>query len=125
MISAKVVRLIAIVVCAGGIVGMIVTSALNHNGAAITFGIVTAVAILCSMVGTAVAADAVAHGPGGPGRRHAPGDQPYPPEKLAEIVEQQIDTIVRSGADETTVRQLVGEAVRLGRALSHEAGVGS
>jgi hypothetical protein len=46
-----------VVVCAGGIAGMIVSSVLNHNGAAITFGLITAAAVLCSMVATAVAAD--------------------------------------------------------------------
>ena len=72
MISAGAVRGITIGVCLVGIAGMIVTSALNHNGAAITFGIVTAVAILCSMVATSVAADgqrATASGPGTPARR--------------------------------------------------------
>jgi hypothetical protein len=46
-----------VAVCAGGIAGMIVSSVLNHNGAAITFGLITAAAVLCSMVATAVAAD--------------------------------------------------------------------
>ena len=57
MVAARTVRLIAIGVCVAGIAGMIVTSALNHTGAAITFGILTAVAVLCSMVATSVAAD--------------------------------------------------------------------
>ncbi len=57
MVSSRLVRRTAVVVCAGGIAGMIVSSILNHNGAAITFGLVTATAVLCSMVATAVTAD--------------------------------------------------------------------
>jgi len=57
MVSSRLVRRTAVVVCAGGIAGMIVSSILNHNGAAITFGLITAAAVLCSMVATAVAAD--------------------------------------------------------------------
>jgi hypothetical protein len=48
---------LTLVVCAAGIAGMIVTSILNHNGAAVTFGLITAVAVLCSMVAKAMAAD--------------------------------------------------------------------
>jgi hypothetical protein len=113
MISARAVRSITIGVCVAGIAGMIVTSALNHNGAAITFGMVTAVAILCSMVATSVAADT--------DRRMAPAGQPDGDEgageALATIVEEQVKTLVGSGADEHAVRRLVGEAVRLGRTL--------
>src|ERR1700687_2916386 len=56
--SAKTIRRIAVLVCAGGIAGMIGSWILNHNGTAITFGLITATAVLCSMVATAVAADA-------------------------------------------------------------------
>ena len=105
MITARTVKLSAVGVCVVGIAGMIVTSALNHNGAAITFGLITAVAILCSMVATSVAASM------------GPEKVKYPSERLAAVVEQQIQDLVDSGSDEQTVRQLVGEAVRLGRAL--------
>jgi hypothetical protein len=37
---------------------------------------------------------------------------------VAQRVEQQVQAVVAAGADETAVRQLVGEAVRLGRALA-------
>jgi hypothetical protein len=37
---------------------------------------------------------------------------------LAELVEGQVQAMVAAGADEPTVRQLVGEAVRLGRNLA-------
>ena len=113
MISVGAVRSITIGVCVAGIAGMIVTSALNHNGAAITFGLVTAVAILCSMVATSVAADI---------RRNAAPASPNDAssETLAAIVEEQVQSLVGGGADERAIRQLVGEAVRLGRTLGHQ-----
>ena len=110
MISARAVRSIALGVCVAGIAGMIVTSALNHNGAAITFGIVTAVAILCSMVATAVAADA----------RARPESRDGPSEALAARVEEHVQVLVAAGVDEDAVRRLVGESVRLGRTLGAE-----
>jgi hypothetical protein len=122
MISARAVRSITIGVCVAGIAGMIVTSALDHNGAAITFGLVTAVAILCSIVATSVAADADRRA--GPAGQSGPawGTGPAGPdqgagEALATIVEEQVKTLVGGGADEQAVRRLVGEAVRLGRTL--------
>jgi hypothetical protein len=72
--------------------------------------LVTAVAILCSMVATSVAADTLVR-TGRAGR----GDGPS--EALATIVEEQVQSLVGGGADEQAVRQLVGEAVRLGRTL--------
>jgi hypothetical protein len=120
MVSVRAVRLIALWVCAGGIIGMIVSSALNHNGAAITFGIVTAVAILCSMVATSVAADTTRRlkGPAETAGQPGTGDADIPADAVAAIVERQIQELVDQGADETAVRQLVGEAVRLGRMLA-------
>jgi hypothetical protein len=110
MITARTVKVSAVAVCAVGIIGMIVSSALDHNGAAITFGLVTAVAVLCSMVATSVAASSSA------------GEVRYPPDRLAGLVEQQIQALVDGGADEESIRQLVGEAVRLGRALGDQTG---
>jgi hypothetical protein len=110
VISARAVRSIALGVCVAGIAGMIVTSALNHNGAAITFGIVTAVAILCSMVATAVAAD-------GRGRSESSDGTS---EALAARVEEHVQVLVSAGVDEDAVRRLVGESVRLGRTLGAE-----
>ena len=109
MISVSAVRTITLVVCVAGIAGMIVTSVTNHNGAAITFGLVTAVAIVCSMVAKAVAAGLER------------GVAPLPPtDDLAELVERHVSAVVAEGASEPAVRQLVGEAVRLGRALGRE-----
>jgi len=106
MISVRAVRISTLVICVAGIIGMIVTSVLNHNGAAITFGLITAVAIMCSMVAKAVAADT---------QRHAAALPPT--DDLAELVESHVSAVVAEGASEPAVRQLVGEAVRLGRAL--------
>ena len=112
MISARAVRLTAVGTCVVGIAGMIVTSALNHNGAAITFGVITTVAILCSMVATAVAADTL-----GRPRATAADGTDGPSEALAAIVEDQLEVLIEAGVDEGALRQLVGEAVRLGRTL--------
>ncbi|MDQ1393492.1 MAG: hypothetical protein QOF30_2469 [Acidimicrobiaceae bacterium] len=135
MISVGVVRTAALVVCVAGIAGMIVTSILNHNGAAVTFGLVTAVAVLCSMVAKAVAADAERRlaggqvgpgvvpggaGPGGagPGGSTETAGGEVDVDALAELVEGQVQAMIAAGADEAAVRQLVGEAVRLGRILA-------
>jgi ApbE superfamily uncharacterized protein (UPF0280 family) len=115
MISLRVVRGVTLGICVAGIAGMIVTSIGGHNGAAITFGLITAVAIVCSMVSTAVAAD-TAHRLSG--RDGAEGtEQTFPVERLAEIVEDQIQAMVSAGVDEDALRALVGESVRLGRTL--------
>ena len=91
---------------------MIVTSILNHNGAAVTFGLITAVAVLCSMVATAVASGTIEP------RRHSEATgPPVEADVLASVVEEQIRSLVDAGADEVAVRSLVGEAVRLGRSL--------
>jgi hypothetical protein len=118
MRSIRVVRTATLSICVVGIAGMIVTSALDHNGAAITFGIITAVAILCSMVATAVANDiAKDEGKGAVGTDGVDA----PSDALAEIVEDRVQDLVHGGADEQAVRQLVGEAVRLGRTLARTA----
>ena len=76
------------------------SSIADRTGAATTFGLVTAVAVLCSVVATSVAA--------GSGTADA--------ESLGERVEERVLRLVADGADEVTVRALVREAVRLGRA---------
>jgi hypothetical protein len=113
--GARAVRLTAVGVCGVGIAGMIVTSALDHNGAAITFGILTAVAILCSMVATSVAADTLRAATGAGGAGHPPTDGQS--DAMAATVEDHVRRLVAAGGDEQAVRQLVGEAVRLGRTL--------
>jgi hypothetical protein len=117
VIGARAVRLGALGVCVAGIAGMIVTSALNHNGAAITFGIVTAVAVLCSMVATAVAADTLRSIGRGDTATAGAAAVEGRGDALAALVEDRVCQLVDTGVDEQAVRQLVGEAVRLGRTL--------
>ena len=120
MLSVRAVRTSAVVVCVAGIVGMIVTSILNHNGAAVTFGLFTAVAVVCAMIAKAVAADAerrVRGGDGGALGAPAEGVGPDQLDAAADLVERQVQALVAAGSDERAVRQLVGEAVRLGRSL--------
>ena len=112
------IRVGVLVVCAAGVVGMIVTSVTKHNGAAITFGLITAVAVVCQMVATTVLneANGAPGAPLGPGvappRTGAGADQV---EAAAAQVEQSVTALVAAGADESTVRDLVRHAVRLGR----------
>ena len=102
--SAHAVRLIVLVVCGLGIAGMIVTSILGHNGAAVAFGLVTAAAVLCSMVATAVSAGAGGAAGGG-----------AVDERQAALVEELVQGLVADGAAEPEVRNLVRQAIRLGR----------
>jgi hypothetical protein len=103
------IRIAVIVVCALGVAGMVVGSATKHNGAAITFGLITAVAILCQMVATTVLNEL----------RGAKG-APVPGfvdrvEQEGAAVEAAISDLVDAGAEEDAVRDLVRRAVRLGR----------
>ena len=102
MISAAAVRWIANTVAGLAIVGMIVTSITDHVGAAVTFGLFGAVATLCSIVATAVT-------------RTAPAPPTAVDERQAERVEAMVQQLVDRGADEPSLRTLVGEAVKLGR----------
>jgi hypothetical protein len=98
-VTARAVRGLAAGVCIAGIAGMIVSAVAASTGAALTFGLVTATAVLCSIVATAVT-----------GPRPAPvrsGD----PEKVESLVRR----LIEAGADEGDVRALVVEAKRLGR----------
>jgi hypothetical protein len=111
---------VATVICIAGIAGMIVTSILNHNGAAVTFGLVSAVAVVCAMVAKAVASDTVRQlTVSGTVEAGAPDQSAGGPESnaLAQLVESQVQAVIGGGAPEAAVRQLVGEAVRLGRSL--------
>jgi hypothetical protein len=95
--TLKAVRRVVLVVCVLGIAGMIVTSITDHVGAAITFGLVTAGAILCSIVATSVTGAAVVD------------------EVQAARVEELVDQLVEAGVDERALRRLVGAAVKLGK----------
>jgi hypothetical protein len=110
-VSPRAVRRVVIALCGVGVAGMIVSSITDNTGAALTFGLVTAAAVACLMVATAVA------GPGG-GRN-------LPPDELqAERVEGLVRQVVAAGAEEPLVRTLVREAVRLGRGGNEEVGAG-
>ena len=100
MTRTRAIRIVVIVVCVAGVAGMIVTSITNHNGAAITFGLITAVAILCQMVATTVLNEV--------GSVEADGAE----------LEAEVAHLVSGGADEAAVRDLVRHAVRLGRKTS-------
>lgn len=99
-----------IALCGLGVAGMIVASIADDTGVALTFGLITAAAVACLMVATAVA---------GPGGRALPPD-----EARAERVERLVGQIVAGGAEEPLVRALVREAVRLGRGSGEGAGAG-
>ena len=96
----KLLRRIVFVVFVGGIAGMVVGSIMDNNGTAITFGIVTAVAALCLILTTALIA-------GQPADRFD--------DERAEAVEARIQQLVAAGADESELRDLVRDAVVLGR----------
>ena len=98
--SPKIVRRVVIAVCVAGIAGMIVSSIADNTGAALTAGLVTAIAVLCLIVATAVT------GATGVGVT----------DLLAEDVEDRVVALVADGADEPAVRALVQAAVKLGRA---------
>lgn len=103
MVTPRVIRGVVLVWCAGGIVGMIVTSINDSIDGAITFGLLTAAAVLCLILVTAVA-----------GRQaFAPPGEPDP--DRAAHVERQIQALVRDGTDETRLRQLARDLVNLGR----------
>jgi len=104
MSRAQVVRWVVIGVCAAGIAGMVVGSVADNNDVALTFGLITAAAVLCLMVATAVSPQAA------PVAAFDEGQ--------AARVEQLVMRLVAAGAREDAVRRLVGEAVRLGRGTS-------
>jgi len=114
MMRTTAIRVTVLVVCGAGIVGMIVTSATKHNGAAVTFGLITAVAVICQMVATTVLNEAG----GAPGAPLGPAAAPTASEADAARVEDSIGALVAAGADEAAVRDLVRRAVRLGRRTS-------
>ena len=91
---------------------MIAGSVADNNDVALTFGLLTAAAVACLMVATAVGA-----APDGGG----PGDGLD--EEQARRVEDLVGALVADGAEEARVRELVAEAVRLGRGAGLRARV--
>ena len=88
--------------CVLGIAGMIVASIAERTGAAITAGMITAVAVLCMVLVTAVSP------PEAFGRTVVD-------ETAAADVERRIVELVAGGADEADVRSLVRAVRRLER----------
>ena len=102
MITAPVVRRVVLVICLIGVPGMIATSIADSTGGAMTFGLITATAIVCSIIATAVESSRTGGGAGSP-------------EEIAARLESGITDLVASGTDEQTLRRVVADAVRLGR----------
>ncbi|HEX4905240.1 MAG TPA: hypothetical protein VFU93_07305 [Acidimicrobiales bacterium] len=92
----SVLKVVLRLVAAAGIPGIIAGSIAENDAVAITFGSITAVAalglILVTAATSAPAADAI-----------------------GETLEARIAGLVAAGADERDVRDLVGDAVRLGQ----------
>jgi dipeptide/tripeptide permease len=98
----RVIRAVVIVLCAAGITGMIVASvAGNNNGWVVTFGLLTVASVVVLMAFSAAA-------------NRAPADGSVD-EELAAQVEDRVRLLVETGADESDVRDLVRDAVLLGR----------
>jgi hypothetical protein len=95
------------VVCVVGIAGMIIGSVSDDNGLALTFGLVTAAAVVCLMVATAVSTPGTNAAPAGASSRAFD-------EAQGARVEELIQRLTARGAPEDEVRTLVREAVRLG-----------
>src|SRR5947207_141842 len=92
---ARWIRRGVVAVCAAAIIGIVAASVTEHVGAAITFGLIAAVAVVCLVLVTAAA---------GPDAFGAP---PPVDEEAAADVERRIERLVASGADEAEVRSLV------------------
>ncbi|MBU3702188.1 MAG: hypothetical protein FGM58_09115 [Acidimicrobiia bacterium] len=103
-IDPRLVRRIVLVVFVLGIAGMIVGSIRSSNGAAMTFGLITAVAALALVLVSSVTPSASSE-----------AAAPVVDERLAADLEDRIGALVADGADEEAVRRLVGRAVELGR----------
>ena len=98
--TLRVLRTICAAVFVCGIAGLIVSSVLDNNGAVLTVGLVTVVAAISLLAASAVT-------------RREPIDAFE--EADAERLESSVQQLVAAGAPEADVRNLVREAMRLGR----------
>jgi Na+-transporting methylmalonyl-CoA/oxaloacetate decarboxylase gamma subunit len=96
------VRRIVVVVCLGAIAGMIATSIADSTGAAITFGLVAAVAVVCLILVTATAGPAAFAG------------RVVDDEATADV-ERRVRALTATGVDEPELRALVRAARRMER----------
>ena len=100
-------RIGAAVLWVGGIVGMIVSSVNgNNNGWVVTFGVITAIASIALISATAATS-----------RDRIDVFE----EAQAERLEDKVQGLVEAGADEDAVRDLVRDALRLGRGTRRTA----
>ena len=115
--SPRTIRRLVVAVFVLGIAGMVVGSVTDHNGMAVTFGLITVAAAVGLILVTAVAGPG-AFGPPARDGRTAPADQTTGDagrDDAGRAVEEQVDRLVAGGADERDVRELVRRAVRFGR----------
>jgi hypothetical protein len=91
--------------------GMIVSSINDHTGAAVTFGLIGAGAVLALLSATAAVTGRIPPEAAGP----APARTAAATEREGAELEAGIQDLVAAGADEGAVRDLVRKAVRLGR----------
>jgi peptidoglycan/LPS O-acetylase OafA/YrhL len=94
----RTVRRVLIAACVLGVAGMIVTSILDSAGGALTFGLLTAVAALGMILVTAVTN-------GGAARED---------DEIGEDIEERVRRLVAAGSEESDVRALIRDAMRLG-----------
>ena len=96
MITPRLVRLVSVLVCAGGVAGMIATSIADNTDGALAFGLASV-----GGAGALLLIGAVA-----PSRRGVD-------EVVADQLEQEIRELVEAGVEERRLRRLVSLARRL------------
>jgi hypothetical protein len=105
-VSPRTIRRIVLAIFVAAIGGMVGGSIADNNGIAVTFGLISAVAALGLILVTSVTS-----GPDMPSF-----DAPAAfDEEAAAAMEARIENLVDAGADEAAVRDLIRDAVRLGR----------
>ena len=108
--TPRAIRRLVVCVCVIGIAGMIFSSITERAGAAVTFGLLTATAVVGLILVTSVAG------------AHA-FDKGRPPivfdEDRAAEVEAQVQALVDGGADESAVRNLVRTVLGVARSVDH------
>ncbi|MEJ7584033.1 MAG: hypothetical protein WKF43_08085 [Acidimicrobiales bacterium] len=107
--SSSSVRWFAIVIFVASVPGMIVASANDVTGAAISFGLVATVAAVVLIAVTAVITGRIPPDVGGPVAPHGHD------EAEAEALEERIRELVATGTDEDALRDLVRAARLLRR----------
>ncbi len=117
--SLTTVRALTMSSCVLAIAGMIIGSIAGSTGWPITFGIIAAVAVLCLLVATSVTSESRSTDESA-SRGRARFDQagvPVDQEALGHDLERAIAELHMAGADEESLRELVGRAIRLGRLI--------